>query len=70
MLWKMPVAVLMNWRGQGSRRTSLMHLKRYRCGKRKVLFTETIPWLRCTYHDYVEKSMGIWKNSEKQRENE
>ena len=33
MLLRMPVAVLLNWRGQGSRRTSLMHLKRYRGGK-------------------------------------
>ena len=33
MLLRMPVAASLNWRGQGSRRTSLMHLKRYRGGK-------------------------------------
>ena len=33
----MPVAVSLNWRGQGSRRTSLMHLKRYRGGKSREI---------------------------------
>ena len=39
MLLRMPVAALLNWRGQGSRKTSLKHLKRYRGGKsREVRF--------------------------------
>ena len=33
MLLRMPVAALLNARGQGSRKTSLKHLKRYRGGK-------------------------------------
>lgn len=33
MLLRMAVALSLNWRGQGSRKTSLRHLKKYRGGK-------------------------------------